>query len=160
MMVSISCYVINEFQQRVLLRGAKTKSNTGWQDDAGANHHVDSREPSSSGSLCEWFFSLGSQKGSFIPVPPSVPLFFSFSNCSALIWWRIYRKSLNPSLSWLIVAVPVCLSTWERTWEGAKCLEMQLSTSGQEKAEAPARLTDTMLACDAYTSRARKQQRP
>lgn len=55
MMVSISCYVINEFQQRVLLRGAKTKSNTGWQDDAGANHHVDSGEPGSSGFLCEWF---------------------------------------------------------------------------------------------------------
>lgn len=78
MMVSISCYVINEFQQRVLLRGAKTKSNTGWQDDAGANHHVDSREPGSSGFLCEWFFSLGSQKGSFIPVPPSVLFFFPF----------------------------------------------------------------------------------
>lgn len=62
MMVSISCYVINEFQQRVLLKSAKTKSNTVRQDDAEANHHVDRQEPGSSGFCMSGSFPEASRK--------------------------------------------------------------------------------------------------
>lgn len=71
-MVSISCYVINEFQQRVLLKSAKTKSNTVWQDDAGANHHVGRQEPGSPGFYMRGSFSWGFQKDSFILMSLSV----------------------------------------------------------------------------------------
>lgn len=83
MMVSISCYVINEFQQRVLLKSAKTKSNTVRQDDAEANHHVDRQEPGSSGFCMSGSFPEASRKGSFILMPLSVLGFF-FLNCSPL----------------------------------------------------------------------------
>ncbi len=138
-MVSIPCYVINEFQQRVLLRCAKTKSNIVWQDDAEANHHVVKQESGSSGFCMCSSFPWASKKALLYSCLCLCRAFKLFS----LIWRWICRKSQNPSLSWLIVDVFVCVCVCvcacvfvakeEGTWEGAKCHKMQQSTSGQEK---------------------------
>lgn len=81
----------------------------------------------------------------------------------SFIWRRICRKSLNPSLSWLIVDVFVCLGVCSKG--GGDLRGCQLPKDVWEhvrtrEAEAPARLTDTILTCDAYTSQAQKQQHP
>lgn len=79
----------------------------------------------------------------------------------SLIWRRICRKSLNPSLSCPIVCV--CAGVRVKgggDLRGCQMMQDALEHVRTRTAEAPARLTDTIVTFDAHASRAHKQQHP
>lgn len=151
--VSIPCNVINEFQQRVQLRCAKTKTNIVWQDDVVTSHHVSSQEPGCI-DFCCIFFSCSLPERFFYT---RVFFYGGLLNCSPLSEEES-AGSHRSSLSQLIVDVFVCVSVCLYSKGGGDLRGCQMPQDAAEhvgtgEAETPTRLTDTTL-----TSRGNKHQ--
>ena len=171
-MVSISCYVINDFQQRVLSKSAKPKVIQHYR--MMLRPIIPSTDESLAALAFVWVvIFLRLLKRLFFILVSVCAVFKWFP----LIFKRIWRKSLNPGLFWLIVDVFVCLWVCVRVcvcvclcvcvFGGGKgggdlrgCQKLQDASEHvrTRETEAPARLTDTILTSDASTSQAHKQQ--